>query len=256
MRIRHALEQTLAAGRLEGWQPGNAEVAALAGLLGGVMTFGEYLAPHLNQPRARVRRPLLARRRPYFIPGTTVLRNSFGVSDPIILDRLEFVAAAGRTAQVHGGIAGWPPDVQRLHQHVFGDVYAWAGVPRIVELRRGGSSFLDSAAIPASLMRLSDEIAELAMVVFDDSALVFQLSRIYAEYNRIHPFREGNGRTGTLLLHILAYRAGRRLDLRDIEREQWIAASRESMLPWRDGSCDPRPIAAVLQGAVSRWERG
>ncbi|OLP04007.1 hypothetical protein BVU76_02915 [Mycolicibacterium porcinum] len=84
----------------------------------------------------------------------------------------------------------------------------------------------------------------------DDGALSYRLARIYADYNQIHPFREGNGRTGTLLLHLLAGRAGRRLHLDDMPRSEWIAASRDSMPFRRDGRADPRPFVAVLRGRL------
>jgi len=250
MEDRHALTQTVAAEQLEGWQPTAGEIAALSEFLSGALTFGEYLAPHLGLPRTGVRHPLLARRQPYLIPGTAVLRNNFGLVDAVMLARLEFIATAARIGQVHLRIGQWTPEVRQLHQHVFGDVYPWAGEPRIVELRRGDSAFLDSTEIPKALRWLSSEIAELDDAALTDDALVFQLARIYSEYNRIHPFREGNGRTGTLLLHLLAYRAGRRLDLCGITRADWIAASRNSMRVRSDGRVDPRPLAALLQGAV------
>lgn len=256
---RHALAQTIAAERLEGWQPADEQISALTELLGGTVTFGEYLAAHLPRrtPNPR-RRPVFARRRPYFIPGTTVLRNNFGITHAPTLAHVEFVATAGRMLQAHMRPDTHDLDVCHLHQHVFGDVYAWAGQPRIVELRRGEQTFGPCAQIRHRLAEVHADICALARDGrgLDDGALSFRLARIYAEYNAIHPFREGNGRTGTLLLHLLAHRAGRRLRLDTVTRDEWISASRDSMPSRRriatNGHADPRPFVAILRRSLAQ----
>ncbi|HYJ55231.1 MAG TPA: Fic family protein [Mycobacterium sp.] len=84
------------------------------------------------------------------------------------------------------------------------------------------------------------------MAVIERSAreLAVSADRLYAEYNQIHPFREGNGRTGTLLLHTVAALCGRSLDLTGVTRDEWYSASRDSR-PFRRGSAaggiNPRP---------------
>jgi cell filamentation protein len=249
---RHALTQTIAAERLEGWQPTAEQIASLTALLTGAVSFGEYLGPQLPTTVPPPRRRVFARRRPYFTPGTTVLRNNFGTQDAPQLAQLEYVATAGRILQVHLQAHDTDLDIRSLHRHVFGDVYAWAGEPRIVELRKGDSTFGSCARIPRALEALHVEISRLADdgTEIDDGTLSYRLARIYADYNQIHPFREGNGRTGTLLLHRLADRAGRRLFLDDLTRSEWISASRDSMPFRRDGRADPRPFVAVLRGRL------
>ncbi|OBG80741.1 cell filamentation protein Fic [Mycobacterium sp. E802] len=249
---QHALTQTIAAERLEGWRPTPEQIDALTALLTGAVTYGEYLGRHLPHLTPSPRRRVFARRRPYFLPGTSLLRNNFGVQDETLLTQLEFVATAGRILQVHLRCQDSDLDVRSLHRHVFGDVYAWAGNPRIVELRKRDTAFGSCARIPRALEVLHAEISALAGegVEIDDGTLSYRLARIYADYNQIHPFREGNGRTGTLLLHLLAGRAGRRLFLEDMARSEWISASRDSMPFRRDGRADPRPIMAVLRGRL------
>lgn len=46
--------------------------------------------------------------------------------------------------------------------------------------------------------------------------------------NYVHPFREGNGRTRMVYLRQLAEHAGHPLDLAGIDRDGWMAASREA----------------------------
>lgn len=249
---QHALAETVAAERLEGWRPTPEQIESLTALLTGAATYGEYLGRHLPSPSPTPRRRVFARRRPYYIPGTSVLRNNFGVHDVTALTQLEFVATAGRILQAHLRTRDTDLHIRSLHQHVFGDVYAWAGEPRIVELRKGGSAFGACARIPRALAALQTEIDQLAGegAETDDGTLSYRLARIYADYNQIHPFREGNGRTGTLLLHLLARRAARRLVLDGMSRSEWIDASRDSMPFRRDGRADPRPFVAVFRGRL------
>ncbi|MHC9293132.1 Fic/DOC family protein [Mycobacterium sp. LTG2003] len=253
-RERHALTETIAAERLEGWRPTSEQICNLTELATGAVTFGEYLGRHLPRETDRYRRPLFARRKPYLIPGTTVLRNNFGIHDASALARLEFIVTAGRILQVHLRPEDHDLDARRLHQHVFGDVYAWAGELRIVELRRGESTFGSCERIPRALQELHTDIESLAGAgaSIDSGELSYRLARIYAVYNQIHPFRDGNGRTGTLLLHLLASRAGRRLYLDGVSRDEWITASRDSLPFRRDGQADPRPFIPILRNCLRR----
>jgi cell filamentation protein len=82
------------------------------------------------------------------------------------------------------------------------------------------------------------------------SGLAYRLARLYADYNHIHPFREGNGRAGTLLLHAVAALCGRRLDLCAVSREERYAASRDSMPFRRDGRPNHRPFLPLFAGAL------
>lgn len=66
----------------------------------------------------------------YFIPGTTVLRNKFGETDPERLREKEEFAAYVRLAE----LAAHPIDggfdcahMKAIHRSIFQDVYDWAG---------------------------------------------------------------------------------------------------------------------------------
>jgi cell filamentation protein len=103
------------------------------------------------------------------------------------------------------------------------------------------------------MTRLRDRVRELTAVgsAYDDHRLSYELARVYADYNQIHPFREGNGRTGALLLHHVTERCGRRLDLTSIRRNDWYAAARDSMPLHRDGRASHRPFLFLLRGAAT-----
>lgn len=263
-RLAHAVAQTLAAERLEGWEPTDEHVAALNALAHQHVSMAEYLATFRSRhppPVRRRRRPGLRRPTPYVIPGSTVLRNNFGVESAEFLADLEFVATAGRMVQ-------WlsrPPeedepsalDVRVLHRQLFSDVYAWAGAYRTTELRRGDQGFGWVSMIDSGTAGIHQRAGEVAAAGsdYDDERLVYELARLYADYNQIHPFREGNGRTGALLLHGVAARCGRRLDLSGVKRARWYAAAADSMPFRRDGRASHRPFLYVLTGTLSSEDR-
>ncbi|MDX1874635.1 Fic family protein [Mycolicibacterium sp. 120266] len=259
--MRRALDQTVAAQRLEGWQPTGPQLADLARLAAAELSFGEYLAGHRDRyPPAQPppRRWVLRRRIPYVIPGTAVLRNNFGLGDAVALTELECIATAGRMLAWHLRIAAGrtgPADLDArvIHQQLFADVYAWAGRYRVTELRRGETAFGWQADIAARMAEVTDRARGLVTTPPGDGpALVYQLSRLYADYNQVHPFREGNGRTGTLLLHTVSALCGYRLDLSGISRADWYAASADSMPFRRDGRANHRPFIPLLMRAVGR----
>ncbi|MCX5041847.1 Fic family protein [Aldersonia sp. NBC_00410] len=258
--LDHALTQTLATERFEGWQPTPEHVADLTALLTGATPFGDYLAKYraryVDPPGTRVRPPLFARRRPYYWPGTTVLRNNFALHTPPPLRDLEFVATAGRLAQFHARIAAGllstaDLDLHALHQHVFADVYPWAGHLRITEIRRGESIFARVDDLDQRLADLDELSTHVYSVRPDTAQLGYWLSRLYADYNHTHPFREGNGRTGTLYLHVVAQLCGHRLRLDMITRTEWIAASQDSMPLRRIGRPNHRPFLALFARALA-----
>jgi cell filamentation protein, protein adenylyltransferase len=260
--LRHGMDQTVAAQRLEGWRPTDRHLATLTELVSGERTFAEYLADHrVLYPPPNPRRRTLRRKRPYLIPGTTILRNNFGTESAEVLAQLEFVATAGRTAQWHQRLAAGHAtvddlDVCALHQHVFSDVYSWAGRLRVTELRRGETVFARQGDLAEAVAELDADARALPAQLADgDTArLAFEFARWYADYNQVHPFREGNGRTGTLLLHTAAALCGHRLDLREISRTQWYAASRDSMPYRRGGAANHRPFLPVFLHALSAAE--
>lgn len=194
---------------------------------------------------------------PYFIPGTTLLRNNFGAASAEMLADLEFVTTAGRMVQwlcrPDKCATGDALDVRGLHRHLFADVYPWAGEYRTTELRRGGQGFAWQATIAERMTEVHHSAHSVVGTcpARDDARLAYELARLYADFNQIHPFREGNGRTGTLLLHTAATRCGRRLDLTEVARDDWYAAAIDSMPFRRDGRASHRPFLYLLGSAVT-----
>ena len=208
--VVHAVDQTTAAEVLEGWLPVRSDVADLVALATGDLDHAAALAVRC---RAASTRPVTTRRRlslprPYLVTGTAVLRNRFGFRDAAQLREVEFAATASRLVQAH--LAGSPAvrwidadHIRALHRHVFGDVFGWAGQTRIVDLTKNGDGFAPVGVIDRYLREVEIAVATVDWPRVDRGRLAYALATVYVTYNHAHPFREGNGRTGTLLLHQL-----------------------------------------------------
>lgn len=250
----HVVATTVAVHRIEGWRPDDEHLAALTAITRGELRCDDHLAAYRNRhppPVPQRRRWRIGRPAPYLIPGTSLLRNEFGVINADVLADLEYMTSAARMVQwLCGQTADQPLDVRIIHRHLFGEAYAWAGRYRTVELRRGKQSFGSVSTIGDAVAAIHDRAQTLAGEAHDAPRLAYELARIYADYNQIHPFREGNGRTGALLLLGIAARCGRRLDFTGIDRADWYAAAIDSMPLRRDGQASHRPFLYLLNDAV------
>ena len=182
---------------------------------------------------------------PYVYPGTSVLRNKLGTSDPVFLDKQERALVVLRS---RGGIPRGSFDLAHLraiHRHLFQDIYDWAGELRTVEISKGHQQFqfrkfieTGRADIHGRLVR-SRFLKGLPARTFAEQTAV-----IIGDINYIHPFREGNGRTQMQYLKQLAGEAGHGLDLARIKGPLWIEASVASH------AADYQPMATVIRGAL------
>ena len=93
--------------------------------------------------------------------------------------------------------------------------------------------------------RLADALAgEKLLHGLGRAAFVERLAEHYADWNALHPFRDGNGRTTREFFRQLAQQVGYELDLTKIERQAWIEASARSF----DG--DMKLLRDMLAAAV------
>lgn len=253
----HALDQAVAAEQLEGWHPTRDDLLLLAAecrgdeVLDGVRTAvrGD---GKIRESRWAAMRP---GRAPYLIPGSTILRNELGLHDAAALHRAESILTAIRLVRCHTDRAD--PLVEdgihrliALHGYVFQDVYSWAGQVRTVDLSKNGHSFTRASAVWDVLISIHDALLAAPWESADLGESAYLLARTYAELNQAHPFREGNGRTGTMLLHLLVRQTAFDLDLTGVDRADWIQASRDSA-PFRQaGAPSPRPFIPIFRRAL------
>lgn len=162
---------------------------------------------------------------PYCYRGTTVLKNLADLHEQAALDTFESTMTAQRADEPlprgRLGVAHY----RAIHRHLFQDVYSWAGQFRHVRMSKDGSAFCYPENIGREIERLFEDLsrnrhlANLSRQEFAAEAAGF-LSTL----NAIHPFREGNGRTQTAFLVLLAKRAGHPINLENVQPDAFLAA--------------------------------
>lgn len=121
-------------------------------------------------------------------------------------------------------------ELQGIHRRLFEDVYDWAGQIRTVDIRKniaGAEPFL-----PVSMIGRS---AGYAAIEFQQDGFLRRMSRNqfitrlayhYDQFNYLHPFREGNGRTQRVFWSRVARDAGWQLDWQQVTGQVNDTASR------------------------------
>lgn len=188
---------------------------------------------------------------PFFDDKVGVLINKWGLQDPELLQRRETFHSANRMddlPKVRLTFAGY----KKLHQHIFQDVYPWAGQIRPTPLAKGTAdggvvTFLPPSLIEPNLRRIFGEIGEgKALRGLSPEQFAEKAADVLDQVNHAHAFREGNGRTQRALLWRMGEVSGHRIDLRRISPEGWMAASIAS-----DVGRDHRPMQELIRGAFA-----
>lgn len=110
-------------------------------------------------------------------------------------------AAAAQVFLREADTEAFLPDTVRLvHRLTFAEVHPWAGLFRKTgELATvAGYVAADAQRVGAELALLSAQIGEWNMDCAADAA--GQVAFFHVRFERVHPFRDGNGRVGRLLL--------------------------------------------------------
>jgi len=188
---------------------------------------------------------------PYVYPGTSILKNRFGLTNAVDLDRVERLQTANRSLEAIPRGSFDLAHLRAIHRHLFQDVYDWAGELRTVEISKGSQQFQFRQYIQTGM---ADVHRRLVRTRFLDGLstpdFAEQAAVIVGDINYIHPFREGNGRTQLHYLKQLAQQAGHRLDLARIEGDRWIEASISSH------ETEYGPMARIIADALSGPVRG
>lgn len=176
---------------------------------------------------------------PYLYPGTDVLRNIPGLR---VAEQLAAFEAA-KTAQRIYQLLRNPIDgrfdaahLKAIHKQVFQDVFPWAGVFRTTVLGKA-----EHFARPLTWFtppHLLDHEAERIFEMLHRARLFCGLgraqfarqgARLLSAINKLHPFREGNGRTQRIFLAALARQAGHQLHFDAVQSLFYPARSSSGM---------------------------
>ncbi len=95
-----------------------------------------------------------------------------------------------------------------IQRYFLGNLYDWAGKVRKVEISKDGVLFAPVIRINDSLKKFEKLLQKNQPRKGDSKKQIAQkLAIIHNEFNAIHPFREGNGRTIRLFMDLMAVNA-------------------------------------------------
>lgn len=162
-------------------------------------------------------------------PGTSILINLPDIRGQDALDAFELEAVGTRALQHPPEGEFDPTHYRALHEHLFQDVYPWAGEYRTVQTWKGGNRFCVPAYIEAEMTKL---FATLDRAPFLPGGGIDEFVEALAEFlgdlNTIHPFREGNGRTQLYFVRLLGLRAGHPFRSESVEPDAFLRAMIDS----------------------------
>lgn len=172
---------------------------------------------------------------PYTDPGSGVLRNRLGITDPAELERAEAFWTTSQLARLYQRdgprVEGDYdlPHLQAMHRFLFEEIYDWAGQLRTVAIAKA-----DLFCLPQHIETYAaDVLGKLAraehLLSRERGAFLDGLTEAFADVNALHPFREGNGRTQRAFFSQLARDAGHPLDWRGLDAHQNLIASQASL---------------------------
>jgi len=168
----------------------------------------------------------------YLDPETGVLKNKLGIREEEELKAAEASLVAWRSYQlVENPIQGHfdLDHLKAIHQHLFQDVYEWAGELRDIDLARNDSYFANHRYMIEAAGLIFAKLAEENYLQKMDAADFSKHAAYYlGEINALHPFREGNGRAQREFINHLAYNHGYLIDWTNISEDDMIQASIES----------------------------
>jgi len=172
----------------------------------------------------------------YLDPRSGILRNRFGLTDQNSLDVREADAVTLRSVllQLNPIEGNFESDhLKRIHEYLFRDVYEWAGQFRTIPLAKADYShggrvtrFTPPELIDAELEKVFHKLAEENFFAgMQRKKFSRRTAWLLSEMNRIHPFREGNGRAQRQFVRQLCNSIGFKLHFEVVSKERLIQAS-------------------------------
>jgi cell filamentation protein len=167
---------------------------------------------------------------PYLIPGTNVLRNKVNAQTEQELAAAENDLVNARYSKLSSTpltADGTVKQLQWIHHFLFQDVYAWAGQIRTIDMSKGGGSVFQ----PLQLFTTGVQYAETTLrddhmlQGLDRDQFIERLAVNFDNFNTLHPFREGNGRTQRVFWTLIARDAGWGLDWSQVSKRENDIAS-------------------------------
>jgi len=154
-----------------------------------------------------------------------ILENKLNITDAVELARLEekMSKAIARELFISGFLntleAGRFEALAEIHRYLFGDIYAFAGEVRTVNIAKGNFRFAPVMYLKAAL----ENVESMPQSSFDE------IIEKYVEMNIVHPFREGNGRSTRIWLDLILKRELKQVvDWSQVDKDDYLLAMERS----------------------------
>jgi len=171
-------------------------------------------------------------RDPYLYPQLNVMRNRLGIrqAERLAQAAYEFTALRAATLSL-GPLLRGLPHLCAIHQHLYQDIFNWAGDIRQMAIYQADTRFCHFAYIEKEGNALMQDLEEEGYLVgLEKADFINRLSHYYCEINVLHPFRIGNGIVQRIFFEQLAIQAGYQLDWRGIDPEAWAQAKQSGAM--------------------------
>ena len=164
---------------------------------------------------------------PYLYEGTNVLKNLLDIHDGQKLDSVESGYAIINIDALKNSDFELKSifDVFTIHKIIFEDIYEWAGNPRTIDIFKGESildgrsiDYVFSSYINQAIIDLDKEFKSVNWDSLNNEEKIQKICYFVSEFWHIHPFREGNTRTSSLMLYFLIKKAGLHVNLNFLQK--------------------------------------
>jgi cell filamentation protein len=157
-----------------------------------------------------------------FVDKNGVLKNKLGIKSALDLEKAEADIGLVKLISIDE-VESETMDAEtlkRIHTHIFGDIYEWAGTFRKVPLFKY-EYVIPGLSVPYSspenlkrdIVKRIEELDTVDWETLSDEEKAFTFARKIALIWRVHPFREGNTRTTLSFAYLYAKKHGFPLDM-------------------------------------------
>jgi len=162
-------------------------------------------------------------------PGISVLINKLGITDQKQLNENEMLITSIRILQIEMQPIDFEPDFsyyKSLHQRLFGELYAWSGQLRRINMSKLRTAFCPADQIESTAHGIFTRLKEQCYFAsLSRDELICELAGLYDLINYLHPFREGNGRVQRLYFRQLARWMNHSIDFAAVDSDRMMIAT-------------------------------